>query len=364
MRFGCLKQMVSSDMPFENEFENRLSELCVRPISDVFVDSPDRSVHGSKGKVFYYELNRLNEAEFSISQQDFEEILNRINFDEHKCRSHGGIDCAIALAGRRFRLNAFFIDQMIRLVMRPMPTVIPDLTEIGFPTHAWDAISNLRYGLILVCGPTGSGKSTTVASILQRLIRLNPHHLITLEDPVEYIIEANGSGSLISQRELGRDFPTFASGLRMALRERPRYVFVGEIRDAETAETAISAAETGHLIFATLHTGTVEQSINRLVQFFSNDQERIRKNLSMVLKMVVCQSLVPRIDKDGMHAIHQIMLLTKSIQNHISKGNIALINSEIQTGRSNGQQAFCHASQMLYNQGIIDFATAQSFDNI
>jgi len=228
--------------------------------------------------------------------------------------------------------------------------------EIGLPNSLKDIINQPR-GLILVTGPTGSGKSTSLATMIDWLNTAFDHHIITIEDPIEYY-HTHKKG-LIMQREVGVDVPTFAEALRRALRQDPDVILVGEMRDLETIEAAVTAAETGHLVFGTLHTTGAVRTIDRIVDAFpSNQQEQIRTQLSGNLKAVISQALIPRKSGFGRVAAFEIMVTTSAIQNLIRENKSYRITSAIQTGHKYGMHLLDEHLMALYRKGIIKYEDA------
>jgi len=251
----------------------------------------------------------------------------------------------------RFRVAVFKQRGYVGLVLRLIPYKLLSFEEIGLSEYVKKLLYRPR-GLILVTGPTGSGKSTTLATMINFINENRDTHIITIEDPIEYFHEHNRS--VITQRELGVDVPSFAEGLRRALRQNPDVILVGEMRDLETMETAISAAETGHLVFATLHTNSAERSINRIVDAFpERQQEQVRIQLASNLIAVICQALLPDTTGHGRVAAFEIMTLTPAISNLIRMQKVYQIESEIQTGSKNGMILLDDHLAQLYHAGKI-----------
>jgi len=261
-------------------------------------------------------------------------------------------------AQARFRVSVFRQRGHIGVVLRLIPFRLLTFDEIGLSRDIIKLLWRPR-GLILVTGPTGSGKSTTLATMIDFINRNRDTHIITVEDPIEYFHEHKRS--IITQRELGVDVPGFAEGLRRALRQDPDVILVGEMRDLETMETAISAAETGHLVFATLHTNSAEGTVNRIVDAFpERQQEQIRIQLASNLIAVICQALLPTADGRGRIAAFEIMSLTPAISNLIRSQKTYQIESEIQTGAKYGMVLLDDSLARLYHEGKI---TAQEAIN-
>jgi twitching motility protein PilT len=237
------------------------------------------------------------------------------------------------------------------MALRLIPRKMLSLPEIGLPPVVNDLIK-LPRGLIVITGPTGSGKTTSLAAMLDVINRGSGLHIITVEDPIEYIHE-HQSG-MFHQREVGADVPTFAEGLRRALRQDPDVILVGEMRDLETMETAITAAETGHLVFSTLHTTGAGRTVDRIVDAFpAHQQEQIRVQLSTNLKAVISQLLIPRIDRPGRIAVFEVMVNTHSVGALIRDNKTFRIATEIQTGAKYGMVSLEASLVDLYLAGVI-----------
>jgi len=270
--------------------------------------------------------------------EDTEELMRSITSEDHiqHVREAGGADFAFAFGdAARFRVSVFKEKGNFGMVLRQIPSKLLSYEQIGLPESVKELLHKPR-GLILVTGPTGSGKSTTLASLLNIVNETRDEvHLITIEDPIEYYHKHKRA--LITQREVHVDVPNFAEALRRALRQDPDMILVGEMRDLETIEAAVSAAETGHLVFGTLHTTGAAKTIDRLVNAFpQNQQETIRIQLSTVLQAVISQILIPRVDKPGRVAAFEIMINTPSIAALIRDNKTFRIQSDIQTGAKYG----------------------------
>ena len=284
-----------------------------------------------------------------------EELMRSITSEEHiqQVRERGGADFAFAFGeAARFRVSVFKEKGNFGMVLRQIPSKMLTFEQIGLPESVKELLFKPR-GLILVTGPTGSGKSTTLASLLNIVNETRDEvHLITIEDPIEYYHKHKKA--LITQREVHVDVPNFAEALRRALRQDPDMILVGEMRDLETIEAAITAAETGHLVFGTLHTTGAAKTIDRLTNAFpTNQQEMVRIQLSTVLQAVISQLLIPRIDKPGRVAAFEIMVNTPSIAALIRDNKTFRIQSDIQTGSKYGMVTLDSFLIDKYLQGMI-----------
>ncbi len=273
-----------------------------------------------------------------LKPEDTEELMRSITSEDHiqQIREKGGADFGFAFGEMaRFRVSAFKEKGNFALVLRQIPSKLLTFEQIGLPPAVKELLWKPR-GLILVTGPTGSGKTTTLASMINIINEERDEaHIITIEDPIEYYHKHKKA--VVTQREVNVDVPNFAEALRRALRQDPDVILVGELRDLETMEAAIAAAETGHLVFGTLHTTGAAKTIDRIVNAFpTNQQEQIRIQLSTVLQAVISQLLLPRSDKPGRVAIFEIMVNTPSIAALIRDNKTFRIQSDIQTGAKFG----------------------------
>ena len=252
----------------------------------------------------------------------------------------------------RYRVNAFKQRGAYAVAMRNVVTEIPSMDSLGLPTEMLQKLASNTRGLVLVTGPTGSGKSTTLATMIDYINRTRKCHILTLEEPIEYLHKHRIS--IVNQREIGTDSMSYAASLRAALREDPDVILVGEMRDPETISTAITAAETGHLVLSTLHTLGASQTIDRIIDVFPPyQQDQIRIQLASMLKGVMSQQLLIKSDNQGRCLAHEIMINSPAISNLIREGKTFQIGSHIQTGRSQGMQTMDSSLVNLYKQGLI-----------
>lgn len=256
----------------------------------------------------------------------------------------------------RFRINVFRQRSTIAGVLRLIPTQIPDLEMLGLPEVVKSLTEKTR-GLVLVTGPTGSGKSTSLAAMIDIINTSRNCHIITLEDPIEFL--HRHKNSIINQREIGTDSDSFASALRSVLREDPDVILLGEMRDLETIQTALTAAETGHLVFATLHTNDATQTVDRLIDVFPpNQQAQIRIQLSMCLQGIIAQQLIPRNDQPGRVVATEILIPTSAARNLIREGKTHQLSTVIQTGGKLGMRTMDASLRELFQKHMISVQEA------
>ncbi len=291
----------------------------------------------------------------TLRPEEVEELVSSITSEDHiqQVRERGTVDFGFAFGElARFRVSIFKERGNFAGVLRQIPTKLLTLEEIGIPLSVRDLLYKPR-GLVLVTGPTGSGKTTTLASMINIINEeRDDAHIVTVEDPIEYY--HRHKKSIITQREVNVDVPNFAEALRRALRQDPDVIMVGEMRDLETIDAAITAAETGHLVFGTLHTTGAAKTIDRIVNAFPvTQQEQIRIQLSTVLQAVISQLLLPRCDKPGRVAVFEIMINTPSVAALIRDNKTFRINSDIQTGAKYGMVTLDGFLMDVYQQGMI-----------
>lgn len=255
----------------------------------------------------------------------------------------------------RFRANAYHQMDRPAIALRLIPSEIPTPEALGLPAATANLLTR-PHGLVLVTGPTGSGKSTSLAAMIGWINRNRPLHILTIEDPVEYIHPARHA--LVNQREVGQDTVSFADGLKAALREDPDVVLVGEMRDLETIQLTLTLAETGHLVFATLHTNDAAQTVDRIIDVFpAEQQEQIRTQFSMAIAAIIAQRLVPRVG-GGRVAAYEILLGTAAISNIIREGKIRQLRNLIATGQKDGMMVMEQSLAALVGQGMITYEDA------
>jgi twitching motility protein PilT len=296
-----------------------------------------------------------------LTPSDTREIVYSILSDaqRQKFETNWQIDFAYQIPGKgRFRVNAYFQRAAVGAALRLVPFEVVPLETLGLPPVVADFASKPR-GLVLVTGPTGSGKSTTLASIIDVINSSREEHIMTIEDPIEFL--HRHKKCMVNQRELGSDATSFADALRAALRQDPDVILVGEMRDIETIGTAITAAETGHLVFATLHTQDCPQTIDRIIDVFPSEQQgQIRAQLSVALQGIMTQTLLPTADGSGRTVAAEVLLPTPAVRNLIREGKTHQVYSVIQTGGSHGMQTMDAALATLVRAGKITKQLAES----
>jgi twitching motility protein PilT len=277
-------------------------------------------------------------------------------------REQGSCDISYGLAGvARFRANIFIQRGSCAVVMRVISTEIPDLASLGLPAHLAD-VAKLRDGIVLVTGPAGSGKSSTLAVLLDCINRENYYHIITIEDPIEFL--HNHKSSTIHQRELHSDTPSFAYALRSALRQGPRVILVGEMRDRETIEIILEAAETGHLVLSSLNTMDAQKTVERIVSSFPTDErQKIRERFAKSFRYIVCQRLLPKTDRSGRIAVAEILKANPRTRECIEKGERdgRTLLDAMKAGATEGMQHFDGEIAQLVRDRVIDLETGLAF---
>ena len=304
------------------------------------------------------DIKRLNLP--PLDRQQLRDMIYSIMTDSQvkNFEEHWEADFSTEVKGiARFRVNVFNQNRGLAVVFRTIPSRVLSLEDLKAPEKFVDIIDVPR-GLVLVTGPTGSGKSTTLAAMLNHINENKHEHILTIEDPIEFVHESKKC--LVNQREVHRDTQSFSNALRAALREDPDIILVGELRDLETIRLALTAAETGHLVFGTLHTSSAAKTIDRIIDVFPGEEKQlVRSMLSESLRAVIAQTLLKKI-AGGRIAAHEILVATSAVKNLIREDKIAQIYSSIQTGAQYGMQTLDQCLQKLVSQGLIDRQTAAS----
>jgi len=342
-----------------------------QPLDDAHIDDLLREVHEKGASDLHLAVGvppiiRVDGALVplpfdKVSSQDSQRIIYDILTDEQiqRFETELELDFSYQLARiARFRVNVFRDKGNVGSAFRQIPQKIPTIKDLGLPP-VLEELTRLPRGLVLVTGPTGSGKSTTLAAMINQINNEQGRHIITIEDPIEYL--HTHKCSIINQREVGQDTREFKNALRAALREDPDVILVGEMRDLETMQMAVSAAETGHLVFATLHTNSAATSVERIVDSFpSGQQEQVRLQLSNNLQAILCQTLIPRLNQPGRVCAIEIMRASPAIRNLIREAKAHQITSMIQTSANLGMQTMDQCLRDLYVRGLISFEDAMN----
>ncbi|MBI3307066.1 MAG: type IV pilus twitching motility protein PilT [Candidatus Omnitrophica bacterium] len=291
-----------------------------------------------------------------LTPEDTESLAREITTEEQrkKVEEVGGIDFGFSFGNKaRFRVSCFKQQGTYAMVLRLLPSKFYSFEQIGLPKALLELLSRPR-GLILVTGPTGSGKTTTLATMLNYINENFARHIITVEDPIEFVHPHKKS--VVTQRELGQDVESFSDAVVKALRQDPDVILIGEMRDLATMEAAIRAAETGHLVFSTLHTTGAARTVDRIIDVFpAHQQTQIRVQLASTVMAVISQALIPRLDGKGRAAAFEIMIATPAIRNLIREGKTFQIVSEIQTGMKHGMKSLDDHLKELHTSGIISY---------
>lgn len=294
-----------------------------------------------------------------LGSQDTQKLIYSILTEEQKKKfeENQELDTAFSLKGvGRFRLNVFRQKNALGAVCRLIPETFKTFEQLGLPLIAYQ-ISKLPKGLVLITGPTGSGKTTTLASIINHINEERSEHILTIEDPIEFVHP--NKKCIVNQREVGSDTQSFANALRHVLRQDPDVILIGEMRDLETIQAALNIAETGHLVFATLHTNDSAQSINRVIDVFpAHQQEQVRVQLSFVLEAIMSQQLLSHISNAGRVLVGEVLMVTPAIRNLIREAKIEQIPTLIQTGSKFGMQTMNQSLADLYKRRLISYQTA------
>lgn len=331
-----------------------LRDLVARDASDLHIKAGKRLVMRIHGQLVTTDYP-------AMSDQETRDFLYSILTEERRKRyeEYRELDLSYEVKGTaRFRVNMFWQRDLPGAVFRVIPFKIRTIDDLMLP-EVTKKIAMLPRGLVLVTGPTGSGKSTSLAAMIDYINTHRRSHIMTIEDPIEYW--HNDKSSIINQRELGVDTHAFSDALKHVMRQNPDVILVGEMRDLETISLAITAAETGHLVFSTLHTVDAAQTIDRIVDVFNPEQqEQIRTQLSVTIQAVISQSLLPRADETGRVAAFEVMVATQSIRTMVRDGKTPQLYLDIQTGVEHGMVTLDGSLLNLIQQGLVDYNVAMS----
>jgi len=338
-----------------NVIQDLLIMAAEKNASDLHLMADSYPIFRFMGKLVLYEAAGLMSASVLLGY-----ISNLMNQTQReKFLKDLEIDFSVSVAGKaRFRANAYYQKGSAAISLRFIPDKIPAIDELRLPGIC-HAFAKLKQGFVIVTGPTGSGKSTTVASVLDEINSTRTEHIVSIEDPVEFI-HVNKK-SIVSQRELGSDTRSWDNALKSVLRQDPNVIYIGEMRDAETMAAAMTMAETGHLVFATLHTNSASQTIERIVDSFPEEQQpQIVLQLSMVLEAVLAQRLVPTVD--GKRAVAtEILIATPAVRNNIREGKSFQIDNVIQTSGNLGMSLLEQSLSDLVNRSVVDKTVAMEY---
>ncbi len=334
--------------PHDFDFSEVLRQMVETRASDVHITSGAPPMIRDKGRI------RPMEGFAALNTQQTREVVYGILNDDQRKRfeNEQQLDFAYAIPGvARFRVNCFFQRGAVSAAFRLIPHEIPALDSLGVPPVLRELTRKPR-GFVLVTGPTGSGKSTTLAAMIDAINVEREDHILTIEDPIEFL--HRHKRSIVNQREVGSDAPDFARGLRAALRQDPDVILVGEMRDLETVSTALTAAETGHLVFATLHTQSTAQTVDRVIDVFPPEQQaQVRTQLSIALQGIVTQQLLPTSDGRGRVVACEVLIPTPAIRNLIREGKTHQIYAAVQTAGATGMQTMDADLARLVRSGRI-----------
>lgn len=330
------------------DFADLLLEVLERKASDLHITAGSKPQLRIRGR-----LTPLEDYP-TLTQQDTREVIYSIltNDQRQRLETDWQIDFAYSIPNvARFRVNAYFQRAALGAAFRLIPHEIKGIDDLQLPAVCHELVHKPR-GFVLVTGPTGSGKSTSLAAIVDEINTQRNDHILTIEDPIEFLHPHKNC--LVNQREIGSDAQSFGMGLKAALRQDPDVILVGEMRDLETISTALTAAETGHLVFATLHTQSAAQTIDRIIDVFPPEQQgQVRVQLSVALQGVITQQLLPTADGTGRVAACEVLIPTPAVRNLIREGKTHQIDSTMQTGASSGMQTMDAALAGLVRQGRI-----------
>jgi twitching motility protein PilT len=351
-----------TNVPEGNPLERLLIDMTRRGASDLLLIAGNPPILRVGGRLVRTEAEALDAHDVAALFSGFigPRVQARINND-------GASDFSLRMAeptgeedrrARRFRVNVHRQRGTLAAAIRSLPTEVPTIAQLNLPPSLAELVKPTR-GLVLVCGPTGAGKTTTLAAMVGELNRTEARHIVTIEDPIEF--EHRNSKSVIEQVEVGRDAPSFAAALRAALREDPDVILVGEMRDLETVGIALTAAETGHLILSTLHTSDAAQAVHRIIDVFPPEQQnQIRQQLALSLNAIVCQQLIPRSDSAARAVAVEVVLANQAVRNHIRQGKLQHLTQEITIAKRHGMISFEDSLAQLVRQGLITLDDARN----
>jgi twitching motility protein PilT len=342
-------------MPAANSIDELLEHMVEANASDLHVTTGTPPAIRVRG-----EVERLDGFD-ALTSEETQQLLYRILSSEQQkiLELNRQLDFSYSIPGlARFRVNVYFQRESIGAAFRLIPTELKTLEELGIP-DSLHVLAEKPRGLVLVTGPTGSGKSTTLAAIIDEINRNRSEHILTIEDPIEFL--HRHKRCIVNQREIGPDAKSFAEALRAALRQDPDVILVGEMRDLETISTALTAAETGHLVFGTLHTQSAPSTIDRIIDVFpAEQQEQVRIQIANSLQGVVTQALLPTADKMGRVPALEILLPDDAVRNLIRQGKVEQIYSVMQTNTGRGMQTMEQSLGDLIMRRIVDFEVGLS----
>jgi twitching motility protein PilT len=342
-------------MPAANSIDELLERMVDANASDLHVTTGTPPAVRVRG-----EVERL-EGFDALTAEQTQQLLYRILSSEQQkhFEINRQLDFSYSIPGlARFRVNVYFQRESIGAAFRLIPTELKTLEELGIP-DSLHVLAEKPRGLVLVTGPTGSGKSTTLAAIIDEINRTRSEHILTIEDPIEFL--HRHKRCIVNQREIGPDATSFADALRAALRQDPDVILVGEMRDLETISTALTAAETGHLVFGTLHTQSAPSTIDRIIDVFpAEQQEQVRIQIASSLQGVVTQALLPTADKMGRVPALEILLPDDAVRNLIRQGKVEQVYSVMQTNTGRGMQTMEQSLGDLITRRVVDFETGLS----
>ena len=310
------------------------------------------------------ELRKTDMPAFKVDGGEIEDLMRPIIPDARWeiYKERGALDFSFTLPdGDRFRINIMQAGQHMHTAIRRVKAIIPDFEELHLPEIYRTLTEKINEGLVLICGVTGCGKSTTMAAMIDHINATQGVHIISVEDPVEYVFHPKKA--IVSQREIGLDLPTFADGLRSAVRQDPDVIFVGEMRDRETMLAALQAAETGHLVFGTLHTADTMQSLGRILEFFPQDQhDFIRSSLANTMQAILAQRLLPAVDPKVLRVpACEVLLGEPIVREKIREGEDEDIPAILSANKEGGMQTFTHALAKLVQDGLVYMDTAMEY---